>query len=185
MNKGLVKKKKIFFVILVILIMVAILLIIVNSKNNKELKTEVEKTEEIEEVQNNTASLETEVNPNSSIEDNPSIEGNDYIEVVSENIKVNTSKKLKEDKIFGIYKLTNINLQYTTQGTELTADVENTSTETVSGKNIKIEYYNNKGNVVSIMGGYMPQVKPEQTTTLSLSTTADVTNAYDFKIIVE
>ena len=182
MNKKLRKKKKIFFVILVILIIITILLIIVNLKNNKELKTEVEK---VEEVQNNTVSLETQVNPDSSIEDNPSIEGNDYIEVVSENIKVNTSKKLKEDKIFGIYKLTNINLQYTTQGTELTADVETTSTENISGKNIKIEFYNNKGDVVSIMGGYMPQVKPEQTTTLSLSTTADVTNAYDFKIIVE
>ena len=182
MNKKLRKKKKIFFVILVILIIITILLIIVNLKNNKELKTEVEK---VEEVQNNTVSLETQVNPDSSIEDNPSIEGNDYIEVVSENIKVNTSKKLKEDKIFGIYKLTNINLQYTTQGTELTADVETTSTENISGKNIKIEFYNNKGDVVSIMGGYMPQVKPEQTTTLSLSTTADVTNEYDFKMIVE
>ena len=182
MNKKLRKKKKIFFVILVILIIITILLIIVNLKNNKELKTEVEK---VEEVQNNTVSLETQVNPDSSIEDNPSIEGNDYIEVVSENIKVNTSKKLKEDKIFGIYKLTNINLQYTTQGTELTADVETTSTENISGKNIKIEFYNNKGDVVSIMGGYMPQVKPGQTTTLSISTTADVTNAYDFKMIVE
>ncbi len=170
-KSGKMEKRMIVFLVIVAIIVIATIAIVImnNNKNNKTNNVEKENT------------LEADVNPDALPEDNPSIGGTENVK--EENgLKVNTSSKLKEDKTFGIYKLTGITMAKGETGTTITANLTADVTEKTPGKDAVIKFYDKTGKLLSQMGTYIPQVKPNETTTFSTETTADVANAYDFTI---
>lgn len=173
-KQGAIKRETVFFILVALIVVAAILIIIFMNKGNNTNTT----------VENSKANLEADVNPDAAPETNPSIGGVDNVEEINGE-KVNTSSKLKESKTVGVYTFSNISMSNGTTGTVITATITSTVTEKTSGRDATMKFYDKSGKLVSQMETYIPQVKPGETTTFRTETTADVSNAYDFEIILK
>lgn len=172
-KQGVIKRETVFFIAVAVIIIATILIIIF--MNRGETKIEDDKPE---------VNLGADVNPNADPETNPSIGGVDNVEDVNGD-KVNTSSKLKEDKTFDVYTFSDISMINGNTGTVITANVTSTVTEKTSGKDAIMKFYDRSGKLVSQMETYIPQVKPGETTNFRTETSADVSNAYDFEIVLK
>lgn len=172
-KNGKVETRMIVFLVIVVIIIVATISIIVLNINRNKIENKGELDNKVE--------LEAQVNPDAVPESNPSIGGIDNVKAEG-NLKVNTSDKLKENKTFGIYTLSNITMVKGEDGTTITANLTADVTEKTAGKDAVMKFYNKNGELLSQMGTYIPQVKPGETSMFSTATTSDVANAYDFTI---
>lgn len=172
-KQGKMERRMVIFLVVVAIIVIATVAIIISNSNKKnEQKVEQDQT---------NSTLEAEVNPDSTPEENPSIGGTDNVK--EENgLKVNTSNKLKETKTFGIYTLENISVIKGETGTAITGTLTANVTEKTAGRDAVMKFYDKNGKLLSQMNTYIPQVKPNESVTFSTETTADVANAYDFTI---
>lgn len=173
-KNGAIKRETVFF-ILVALIIVATILIIVFMNNGKN---------ESNKVDDSKTKLEADVNPDALPETNPSIGGVENVEEINGQ-KVNTSSKLKENKTVGVYTFSNISMSNGSTGTVITATITSTVKEKTSGRDATLKFYDKSGKLVSQMETYIPQVKPGETATFRTETTSDVSNAYNFEIVLK
>lgn len=173
-KNGAIKRETVFF-ILVVLIIVATILIIVFMNNSKK---------ESNKVDDSKTKLEADVNPDALPETNPSIGGVENVEEINGQ-KVNTSSKLKENKTVGVYTFSNISMSNGSTGTVITATITSTVKEKTSGRDATLKFYDKSGKLVSQMETYIPQVKPGETATFRTETTSDVSNAYNFEIVLK
>ena len=95
---------------------------------------------------------------------------------VEEGIKENTSKKLLEEKEYKGLKIKNIELKAEGGISKLTATIENKSGE------VNIVFENKDGTEYARLEAVMPAVDNQKTNEIDAGTTADIANAYDFKI---
>ena len=79
-------------------------------------------------------------------------------------------------------KIKNIELKAEGGISKLTATIENKSGEDYSGEKVNIVFENKDGTEYARLEAVMPAVDNQKTNEIDAGTTADIANAYDFKI---
>lgn len=152
------KDEKRWIVLLVAVLVIAVVLIIGLSRNKKT--EEAVKNNEVEQVQKEEA----------------------YVEVLEDGSKVNTSNKLKENKEFNGLEISNIEIVEKDNETILEADVTNQTNEAQGDYGIYLKIKDDKGNEIKKIAGYINYMGAKEKTRLSIKTSYDFANAYDFEI---
>ena len=106
----------------------------------------------------------------------------EYVEILTDGSKLNVSEQLQKPKNLEGLEITNIQLKETNGITTLLADVENKTNQTVEEKMIAIDILNEKGEKITTVKGILNKVESQKKVQLNISVTADVSNAYDFRI---
>ena len=153
------EKKMIGILILITIVVITIFLISKNNsndKNNSEIKNDI--------VQENKE---------------------EYVQVLDDGTKLNTSTKLNEIKTVNGMQIGNIQLTTTNGETTLLADVKNNTGKDIGLTAIDIILYNKNGEELVKFGGVIGNVKAGETVKLQSSTTLDFANAYDFKVVIK
>ncbi len=106
--------------------------------------------------------------------------------MLSDGTKINTSLALNADKKFDKYTIKNIRLTEKDNMTRLLATVSNnTENENLESKLVDVILLDKDGNEIRKIGGIIASLKAGESTQLNVNITADLTNAYDFKIVVK
>ena len=151
------KEKRMIAILLLILIIAVIIFAVSKNKkgNNKE----------------NTA------------EENKVVE--EFVQVLEDGTKLNTSAKFNESRNVSGFKFENI--QFTEQNGQsvLLADVTNNTGKATDYTLVDVILYDKTGNEIIKLGGIISPLQPGEKTQFNMSSTLDYANAYDFKIIVK
>lgn len=105
-----------------------------------------------------------------------------YTQQLQDGGKVNISQELKKTKKLDELEITNIQLKEIGGITNLLADVQNKSEKQVESKKVKVEILNKSGEVITTLKGRIDSIPAGGKVQLNMAVTADVANAYDFKI---
>lgn len=108
----------------------------------------------------------------------------EFVEVLEDGTKLNTSDKLAETKTFGNYEVSNIQLTEQDGQSLILADVKNIGSTKADVVLIDITLLDKEGNEITTIGGIIGDVEPNETVQLNASATTDFANAYDFTIKV-
>ena len=157
-------------IIILILIIVLASVIILKKDNKKEKTNQIENNQTEQEVEQETPEYST-IDMNNT--ENAKINGG---------IKENISTKLAEEKTYKGMKVKNIKLIAEGGITRLTATVENTTTTNYEGGGITIIFTNQDGSEYARLEGLLPAIEAGKSNELDAGTTADIANAYDFRI---
>ena len=149
-------EKKMIEVLFVILL-ISIIIVVVN-KNKK-----VSKSEDTEE--------------NSTVEE--------FVQVLDDGTKLNTSTKLNEAKEVNGLKFENIQFTEKNGQSVLLANVTNNSGKETKFTLVDVILYDKNGNEIAKVGGIVSPLQPGAKTQFNSSMTLDYANAYDFKIIIK
>lgn len=149
-------EKKMIAVLFVILL-ISIIIVVVN-KNKK-----VSKSEDTEE--------------NSTVEE--------FVQVLDDGTKLNTSTKLNEAKEVNGLKFENIQFTEKNGQSVLLANVTNNSGKETKFTLVDVILYDKNGNEIAKVGGIVSPLQPGAKTQFNSSMTLDYANAYDFKIIIK
>lgn len=157
------EKRMILGLILVAIIIIAVLVNVRNKNNNTD---DVVDHNSI--VENGGDQLREEIG--------------EFVEVLDDGTKMNTSDKLAETKTFSNYEVSNIQLTESNGQSLILADVKNIGTTKAEVVLIDITLLDKEGNEIVTIGGIIGDVEPGQTVQLNSSATTDFSNAYDFTI---
>ncbi len=168
MSKNKVKKKimnkdeKRWIVLLIAVVIIAIVLFVSLglSKNKKEGIAD-----------EGTSVTQGEANPNEK-----------YVEVKEDGTKINISNKLKESKTFDELNISNINIETKNNETIVKADITNSTDEEKGDYGIYLKIVDDQGNEIKKIAGYISYMEPQGQARLSIKTSYDFANAYDFTI---
>ncbi len=152
------KKKERRMILLLIIIGIIIIAILANMRNKK-----------------NAANTGTGEN------DRGEVVG-EFVEVLEDGTKQNTSDKLNETKMVSNYEISNIRLTVQDGQSLIFADVKNIGTEKADVKSIKLTLLDKSGKEIKTIDGVIGNVEPGQTVPLSIAHKEDFANAYDLKI---
>ena len=105
-----------------------------------------------------------------------------YVQMLDDGTKLNTSSKLGEAKKVG--DLTFENIQLTSEGgqTILLADVTNTGKKATDTVLVDIKLLDENGNEIVTVGGIVQPLEAGAKTQFKTSMTIDYANAYDFEV---
>ena len=106
----------------------------------------------------------------------------EYVQNMPDGSKVNVSDTLRKTKTLDGLEITNIQFKENGGITTLLADVENKSGKATSDKMIKIEVLDKSGKTITTLSGIIDAMPAGGKVQLNLAVTADVSNAYDFRI---
>lgn len=109
----------------------------------------------------------------------------EFVQVLEDGSKLNTSTKLNETKNVNGLQIGNIQLSMVGGETTLFADVKNNTGKDVGVTAIDITLYDKNGEEIVTIGGVIGDVKAGETVKLEASTTLDFANAYDFKVVIK
>ncbi len=109
-------------------------------------------------------------------------ENEENVKILEDGSKENTSKELKQNKNIDGLEISNISLKENGGITTLLATITNNNTVETEQKEIKIEILDKDNNLLTTLRGNIGAMKPGETKQLNMAVTADVANAYDFKI---
>lgn len=116
---------------------------------------------------------------------NQNMQNNKDIYYKEENgVKINTSSKLKEEKVFDNIKITEINYTNASGITQFTANVQNVGEEDFEGKDITIVFLDDNGNEYAKVEAYIPSLAKGEMNMINCQVVEDKVNAYDFKILL-
>lgn len=162
------------FVVIILVVIIAAVIIgsILLNKNKDENNNQV----------NNTINQSGQNDSNSS---GSLIDMNNKENVeIKDGEKINNSAKLREEKQYAGMVIKDINLYTRAEGmTDFNATVENSSGKDFSSQKIIIRFLNKDGSEYARLKAYLGDVKAGASTKIDASTTADVSNAYDFEIL--
>ena len=147
---------------LLILIIVAILIITVLAiiANKKGKETNSEATEENKVVE-------------------------EFVQVLEDGTKLNTSTKLSETKTVDGLTIGNIQLTMQNGQSVLLADVENNTGKDIDVMLLDITLLDKNGNELTTIAGIIGNLKEGEKQQLNSSVTSDYANAYDFKVVIK
>ena len=118
--------------------------------------------------------------PTSGNETNTNTE--EFVEVLEDGSKLNKSEKFsKTNKLDGL-EIRDIQFREIGGITTLLATVENKSGKAVEKRWIKVDVLDKSGNTITTVRGIINAMNAGETTQLNMGVTADVANAYDFKV---
>ena len=122
-------------------------------------------------------------NPQIGIENKQEEEvDNEFVYEMEDGSKLNVSEELQKEKTVGNLKISNIQLKETNGITTLLADVENIGKEESKEKILQIQVIDKNGNEITTIRCWVDPVKPGEKVQLNTSITANISNAYDFKV---
>ena len=169
------KKEKRMLLILLVILVIAIVIFVVNKNLKKE---------------NNS-------NGNENTAQQENTETEEFVQVLEDGTKLNTSTELNKEKQVGNYKFENMQLTTQDNQTVLLADVTNTGSSKTDiqlvditlldkdGKEIIVTLDEiQKGDIITV-GGIISQLDPGEKTQFNTSMTLDYANTYDFKITLK
>ncbi len=106
----------------------------------------------------------------------------EFVEVLEDGTKQNTSDKLAQTKTFGNYEISNIHLTVQDGQSLLVGDVKNIGSEKANVTNVEVTLLEKGGKEIKTITGVIGDVEPGQTVPLSIANPEDFANAYDFTI---
>ena len=153
------QEKRMILILLAVLAIVIIVLVINKNakKENKENKVE---------TANNTVAEE-------------------FVQVLEDGTKLNTSEQLNKTKQVGAYKFENMQLTEQGSQTVLLADVTNTSSSATNMQLLDVTLLDKNGKEIVTIGGIISPLQPGAKTQFNTSMTLDYANTYDFKITLK
>ena len=107
----------------------------------------------------------------------------EYVEVLEDGTKLNTSEALNSDKMVDGLKFENIQLTEKNGQTVLLADVTNTTEKATELTLVDVIILDKEGNEVKTVGGIIAPLEPGASTQFNTGITLDYANSYDFKIV--
>ena len=126
-------------------------------------------------IRNNNRKKELEAEANQTVKE-------EFVQNLSDGSKLNTSKELQKTKKVDGLEFTNIQLREINGITTLLADVTNTTKTKVNTKVVSIDILDKTGNKITTVRGVIEDLEAGAKFQMNTSVTADVANAYDFKI---
>lgn len=109
----------------------------------------------------------------------------EYVKVLEDGTKLNTSTKLNETKNVNGLQIGNIQLTNQNEQSVLLAEVTNNSGKDTDVILIDIILLDKNGDEIVTVGGIIAPMKQGEKTQLNTSMTLDYANAYDFKVVVK
>ncbi|MEI3394529.1 MAG: FxLYD domain-containing protein [Clostridia bacterium] len=149
-------EKKMLIILLIILV-IAIIIFVVN-KNKKG-------------------------NNNENAEENNTVE--EFVQVLEDGTKLNTSTKLSEAKEVNGLKFENMQLTEQNGQSVLLADVTNNSGKATNLTIVDVVLLDKNGQEIITVGGIISPLQAGEKTQFNTSMTLDYANAYDFKIVIK
>lgn len=123
-----------------------------------------------------------EVNSDST-EENKVVE--EFVQVLENGTKLNTSTKLSETKIVDGLKIGNIQLTMQNGQSVLLADAENDTGKDIDIMLLDIILLDKNGNELTTIAGIVGDLKAGEKQQLNSSVTSDYANAYDFRVVIK
>ena len=123
-----------------------------------------------------------EVNSDST-EENKVVE--EFVQVLEDGTKLNTSTKLSETKIVDGLKIGNIQLTMQNGQSVLLADAENDTGKDIEIMLLDIILLDKNGNELTTIAGIVGDLKAGEKQQLNSSVTSDYANAYDFRVVIK
>lgn len=122
-------------------------------------------------------------NNENTLEENNAVE--EFVQVLEDGTKLNTSTKLNETKEVNGLKFENI--QFTEQNGQsvLLADVTNNSGKATDLTLVDVILLDKNGDEIVTLGGIISPLQPGAKTQFNTSMTLDYANAYDFEIVIK
>ena len=157
------KKEKRMILILLIILIIAIVIFVVSKNTNKKINT----------------------NENTSTTQQENTEPEEFVQVLEDGTKLNTSTELNKEKQVGNYKFENMQLTTQDNQTVLLADVTNTGSNKTDIQLVDVTLLDKDGNEIITVGGIISQLEPGEKTQFNTSMTLDYANTYDFKITLK
>ena len=154
------KKEKRMILILLAVLAIVIIALVINKNAKKENK------ENKAETANNTVAEE-------------------FVQVLEDGTKLNTSEQLNKTKQVGAYKFENMQLTEQGSQTVLLADVTNTSSSATNMQLLDVTLLDKHGKEIVTIGGIISPLQPGAKTQFNTSMTLDYANTYDFKITLK
>lgn len=166
------RKNEIVIIVILLLVLVGAVIFFMGSKDdvvdNEQVDTEVEGT----------------TTPDMSVTDSePVAEIEEYVDVQADGTKVNTSSKIQETKTIDGLSVSNVSITESGSTTTVTATVTNNTSSTNGDFTIFFKILDDSGNVLAELFGIIGSVDAGASTTLSLISTGDLANAYDYQIV--
>lgn len=157
------KKEKRMILLLIIILIIAIVIFVVSKNVNKE---------NITNESENTTQQENK-------------EPEEFVQILEDGTKLNTSTELNKEKQVGNYKFENMQLTTQDNQTVLLADVTNTGSSKTDIQLVDVTLLDKDGNEIITVGGIISQLDPGEKTEFNTSMTLDYANTYDFKITLK
>ncbi len=154
------KQEKRMILILLAVLAIVIIALVINKNAKKENK------ENKAETANNTVAEE-------------------FVQVLEDGTKLNTSEQLNKTKQVGAYKFENMQLTEQGSQTVLLADVTNTSSSATNMQLLDVTLLDKNGKEIVTIGGIISPLQPGAKTQFNTSMTLDYANTYDFKITLK
>ena len=154
------KQEKRMILILLAVLAIVIIALVINKNAKKENK------ENKAETANNTVTEE-------------------FVQVLEDGTKLNTSEQLSKTKQVGAYKFENMQLTEQGSQTVLLADVTNTSSSATDLQLVDVTLLDKEGKEIITVGGIISPLQPGAKTQFNTSMTLDYANTYDFKITLK
>lgn len=126
-------------------------------------------------VRNNSKKEELGSNVNQNVKE-------EFVQNLSDGSKLNVSEQLQKTKKVDGLEFTNIQLREVGGITTLLADVTNTNKSTVARKIVTIDILDKTGNKITSSRAVIEDLAAGAKYQLNASVTADVANAYDFRV---
>ena len=109
----------------------------------------------------------------------------EFVQVLEDGTKLNTSEQLNKTKQVGAYKFENMQLTEQGSQTVLLADVTNTSSSATNMQLLDVTLLDKNGKEIVTIGGIISPLQPGAKTQFNTSMTLDYANTYDFKITLK
>lgn len=109
----------------------------------------------------------------------------EFVQVLDDGTKLNTSTRLRKTKIVDGLKFENIQLTTKQGQSVLLADVENNTGKDIDVMLLDIILLDKNGNELTTIGGIIGELKDGEKQLLDSSVASDYANAYDFKVVIK
>lgn len=175
-NGSYEKRDRLFLVIIVAVVVIAIACIAFFTLNKKD--------NDVKDPNDNNQQQTQDPNqqPNNENNNSTDLSNTENVTVTNEGEKINNSEELAKEKTFDGMIIRDISLSAKGGLTSFFATVVNESGKDQTARPIQVIFTNNAGEE-SVLEAYLSDVKAGGTTYIDASTTEDLSNAHDFKIV--
>ena len=157
------QEKRMIAILVAITVIVIIIAIVTRNRNNNGEEGE-------NRIQQSSQQKETNT------------EEEEYVNVLEDGTRQNTSEKLKETKTIDGMEISDIQLTEKDNVTLLLGTITNTTNETRGGYPVNVQIVDEEGNEIITITGYIEELAAGESSQFSTSATFDYANAYDFNI---
>ncbi len=123
-------------------------------------------------------------NTDSNTEENNTVK-EEFVQVLEDGTKLNTSSKLSETKIVNGLEFGNIQLTMKDGMSVLLADVKNNTGKATEMQLVDVTLLDKEGKEIVTVGGIIAPLENGASTQFNTSMTLDYANAYDFKVVAK